>query len=258
MTRLLLPALVLAPILGQAAFAQGGAPAADRARYQACVALAKSDPARAEAEAAAFARAGGGVPARHCQALAQLAAGRPAEAAATLAEAARAAEAARSPFAADLWAQAGNAAFLAGSNAEAMGFLDSAIAGAGRFSPRRTAAFHIDRARVAADMGELARARADLDEAIRLAPDDPAAWMLSAALARREGNLGRAVADMERATARAGDDPDVLFEAGNVAAAGGDMENARKLWAMAERAGPGSEAARLAAEALKAAGPAPR
>ena len=245
MTRL--PLLLL--FLASPALAQGAAET--RARYEACVALARAEPARAEAEAAAVARAGGGVPAQHCRALAQLSAGRPAEAAATLAEAARAADAGKSPFAADLWAQAGNAAFLAGDNPGALAHLDRAIAAAGPHSPRRTAGFHIDRARVAADLGELARARADLDQAIRLSPDDPAAWMLSAALARRQGDLGRAAADMERATARAGDDPDVLFEAGNVAAAGGDMENARKLWAMAARAGPGSEAARLAGEALK-------
>jgi tetratricopeptide (TPR) repeat protein len=230
----------------------------DRRRYQACVELAKTDPARAETEAIAFQGAGGGVPARHCRALAQLAAGKPAAAAATLADAARAAEASRSPFAAELWAQAGNAAFLAGDDAEARAHLTAAIATAGEHAPQMLAAFHIDRARVAAEAGDFALARQDLDQAIRLSPDDPAAWMLSAALARRQGDLGRAAADMERATARAGDDPDVLFEAGNVAAAGGDMANARTLWQMAQRAGPGSEAARLAGEALKQAGLADR
>lgn len=252
---LALPAALLLAVAAVPIPAEAG-PAADRARYQACIELAKTDAARAEAEARAFSAEGGGIPAQHCAAIAQLAAGRPAEAAATLAAAAAAADAARNAFAADLWAQAGNAAFLAGDNAAARAHLDRAIAGAGAFSPMRTAAFRIDRARVLAELGELAAARADLDAAIRLAPGDPAGWMLSAALARRQGDLGRAAADMERATALAGDDPDVLFEAGNVAAAGGDMASARTLWAMAQRAGPGTEAARMAAEALAKAGPA--
>lgn len=249
MTRTLMLALLLA-----APMAAMADPAADRARYQACVALAQQDPARAEAEAIAFQGAGGGIPARHCRALAQLAGGKPAAAADTLAEAAEAADASRNAFAADLWAQAGNAAFLAERNEEAARYLTNAIAGAGPYSPLRLASFHIDRARVRAELGQLAEARADLDQAIRLSPDDPAAWMLSAALARRQGDLGRAAADIERATARAGGDPDVLFEAGNVAAAGGDMENARRLWEMVQRLGPGTDAARLAGEALARAG----
>jgi tetratricopeptide (TPR) repeat protein len=240
---------LLALFLALPAAAQGD-PAADRARYQACVALAQQDPAGAEAEAIAFLGAGGGIPARHCRALAQLVSGKPEAAAETLVEAAEAADASRNAFAADLWAQAGNAAFLAERNSEAARYLTNAIAGAGVHSPLRLASFHIDRARVRAELGELAEARADLDQAIRLSPDDPAAWMLSAALARRQGDLGRAAADIERATARAGGDPDVLFEAGNVAAAGGDMANARQLWEMVQRLGPGTDAARLAGEAL--------
>ena len=247
---------VCAAVLALGAPAQaGGERPSDRARYQACVGLAEADAARAEAEARAFLRAGGGLPARHCLALAQLAAGRPAEAAATLAEAAAAAEARRHAYAADLWAQAGNAAFLAGDLALARAHLDRAVAGAGPFSPKRTAGFRIDRARVLAELGDPAGARADLDEAIRLAPEDPVAWMLSAALSRRQGDIGRAAAAIERATALAGSDPDVLFEAGNVAAAGGDLAGARALWEMAVRLGAGSEAARLAAEALRQAGP---
>jgi tetratricopeptide (TPR) repeat protein len=223
----------------------------DRRRYDGCVRALQADAKKAEEFAVQWAAQGGGLPARHCQALAQLQLKQFKAAAATLAAAARDAETARSPLAADFWGQAGNAAFLAGDNAAAIAHFSSAIAANGEFAPARAAAFHVDRARAQAEAGDLAAARADLDKALALNNDDAVAWMLSAALARRQGDMARASREISRASTLAPSDPDIMFEQGNIAAANGDIEAAKKVWAMTVRAAPGSAAAELAAEALK-------
>lgn len=223
----------------------------DRRRYDGCVRALQSDAKKAEEFAVAWAAQGGGLPARHCQALAQLQLKQFAAAASTLAAAAREAEAAKSPLAADFWGQAGNAAFLAGDSKGAVGYFTSALATNGEFAPQRAAALHVDRARAQAELGDLAAARADLDEAIALNKDDAIAWMLSAALARRQGDMARASSEISRASTLAPSDPDIMFEQANIAAANGDLAAARKVWAMTVRAAPGSPAAELSAEALK-------
>ncbi|MFN3370361.1 MAG: tetratricopeptide repeat protein [Sphingomonadaceae bacterium] len=225
-------------------------PALDRKRYDGCVRSIESAAATAETYAREWAARGGGLPARHCLALAQLRQDKFAEAEATLVAAAGEAAAAKSPFAADFWGQAGNAALLAGRAEPAIAHFTAAIASAGEFAPRRLAAFHLDRARAEAELGRLSEARADLDRALELDREEPQAWMLSAALARRAGDLGQAVRDIERASTLAPSDPDIMFEQGNIAAANGDLESARRVWTMVTKAAPGTPAADLAARAL--------
>ncbi len=253
MLRLAIPALAL--ILAAPALAgQTGPldPALDRKRYDGCVRAIEADAAKAEQFAREWQGLGGGLPARHCQALAQLHQQRYAEAAATLVKAAHAAEAQKAPQAADFWGQAGNAAFLAGDGEAAIRHFSTAIVSAGEFAPMRSAALHVDRARAHADAGDLAKARTDLDRALSLNNEDPLAWMLSAALARREGDMGRASREISRASTLAPTDPDIMFEQGNIAMANGDPETARKVWAMVVKAAPGSVAASMAEKALVA------
>ena len=240
--------LLAAPLL-----AQSPDSTLDKRRYEGCINAIPTDAAKAEQFAVQWRAEGGGLPARHCQAMAQLQQERFAEAAATLVLAAKAAETEKSPFAADFWGQAGNAAFLGGDSKAAAAHFSTAIAQAGAFSPKRTAAFHIDRARTYTDLGDTTQARADLDMALRLAPEDPIAFALSAALARREGDKARAAADIAKASSLAPSDPDVMLEQGNVAAAAGDVATARQVWAMVVRAAPQSAAAQLAERALAAA-----
>lgn len=223
--------------------------------YEACIAAAQGG----EAELAEkFARAwiaenNGGLPGRQCLGVAQVELGRTAEAARTLAEAARLAEVAKSPMVPDLWGQAGNAALLAGDARTARDHLSSAITAAGPHAPKLTAGLLADRARALVELGELAGARADLDRALALVPGDVTALLLSAALAQRQRDIGRAQRDIAAASALAPSDPDVMFEQGNVAAAAGDLSTARAVWQAVIRAAPGSDAAALSRRKLEAA-----
>ncbi|WP_448584867.1 hypothetical protein [Thermaurantiacus sp.] len=251
LTALLLQAASGPPLPAPPAPAAGDPPF-QRELYEACVRATASDPGLAERFATAWiAENRGGIPARHCLGLAQAAQDRHAEAARTLAEAARAGERARHPLVPELWGQAGNAALLAGDAKLAIAHFTSGLAAAGAFAPRRTAALLLDRARAGVEAGDGAQARRDLDRAMALAPEDPHAAMLSAALARRSGDLARAQRDIATASRLAPSDPDVMFEQGNVAAAAGDEATARRVWDMVTKAAPGTEAARLAAERLK-------
>jgi hypothetical protein len=247
MTRLLIALLLAAPALAEEAPLD---PALDRQRYDGCVRALDSAPAKSLEFATGWKARGGGLPAAHCEALALLRLDRPADAARALEAGAEAARAAKAPQLADFEGQAGNAWFLAADSVRAEAAFTRAIAAAGEFAPQRAAALHIDRARVRAEAANLAGARADLDQALLLNRDDPVAWMLSAALARRQGDLGRASVEIARASTLAPSDPDIMFEQGNIAAANGDLAAAKKVWEMVTRAAPGSPAADLAAKAL--------
>lgn len=268
-TLLALPLLIAAPAFAQVAPvpvqgppAPRQAPAApapgtydpslDSKRYDGCVRAIDADAKQVELFAIEWQALGGGLPARHCLALAQLRQGNNAAAASTLAKAAQAAETAKSPMAADLWNQAGNAAMLATDMRGAVAHFSSGILAAGEFAPQRTANLLVDRARARTELAETAAARADLDQALKLYEKDATAWLLSATLARRQSDLPRAKADIARAAGIDGSSADVLFEQGNIAGVGGDTAAARSYWERAEKAGPGTEAARLARQALAA------
>jgi tetratricopeptide (TPR) repeat protein len=245
------PIFLLLALLATAARSQEPYdPKLDSKRYEGCVNAIPTDAAAAESFALQWQSLGGGLPARHCQALAQLERGNAAGAAQTLAKAAQAAEISKSPQAADFWGQAGNAAMLAGDAKGAVQHFNSGIVAAGEFAPLRTANLLIDRARAHVELGTLAVARADLDRATGLAPNEPDGWLLSAALARRQADLPRARADIARAAALAATDPNVQFEQGSIAAAAGDTAEARRLWEQLVKTAPASDAARLASAAL--------
>lgn len=239
--------LVAAPAAAQEAYD----PALDPKRYDGCVRAIPTDAQKAEEFAIQWQALGGGLPARHCQALAQLHQGRNAAAALTLSKAAQAAEAQKSPMAADFWGQAGNAALLAGDAKGAVAHFSSGIVAAGEFAPVRGANLLIDRARAHAELADLKSARIDLDRALALSPAEPTGWLLSAALARRLADLPRARADIAKAAELAPDDADVRFEQGAILAAGGDLPAARAAWEQLLKQAPGTDAARLAARALK-------
>lgn len=249
MRRIVLTALVLA----SPSFAQPVVQSErEKARYDGCVNAIPTDAAKAEQFAAEWQALGGGLPARHCLGLAQVALGKPALAATTFARAAQAAEAAKVPFAADLWAQAGNAALLAGDGKGALAHLNSAISGAGNFQPKRLASFHLDRARAAVETGDAKLARADLDRAKILDGSNADAWLLSATLARREKNLDLAATDIDAALKLQPKDADTLLEAGRIALLVGERGSARAAWSAVLKNQPGSDAARQAQALLSA------
>lgn len=227
-------------------------PALDAKRYDGCVRAIPTDAKAAEEFALQWQSKGGGLPARHCLGLAQMELGNHAAAAQTFARAAQAAEAQKAPQSADFWGQAGNAALLAGDAKGAVGYFNSAIVAAGEFAPIRSANLLIDRARAHVELANLPAARADLDRATGLAPNEPTGWLLSATLARRQNDITRARADVARAAALAPADPDIQFEQGAILAASGDLSAARTQWDALIAAAPQSEAAALARKARAA------
>lgn len=227
------------------------APAPDAAgkRYEACVDLIRTDPEKALAEAEAW-RMGGGVPARMCLGLAYVALERWGPAAVTFEQAATEAEIQRDGRAANLWVQAGNAALAGEDPAKARGYFDRALA-LPVLSGEMRGEVHLDRARAGVAIGDPASARADLDEAIRLVPRDPMAWLLSATLARRQQDTPRAQKDIAEAARLAPQEAPIAFEEGNIAALAGDMAKAKAAWTRAATADPESDAGQAATMALK-------
>jgi tetratricopeptide (TPR) repeat protein len=181
------------------------------ARYDACVALTKSDPAAAVKSADAWRVAGGGLPARKCLGLAYVADGRWAPAAIAFEQAAREAEIQRDGRAAEMWVMAGNAALGGEDPAQARDYLDRALA-LPVLSPAMRGEAYMDRARAQVEVANLPAARADLDEALKLVPRDPMGWLLSATLARRQGDRARAEKDIAEALRLAPGEEAVIAE----------------------------------------------
>jgi tetratricopeptide (TPR) repeat protein len=214
------------------------------------MALAKSDPAKAEEEARAWTLAGGSIAARQCLGIAQTERGQWATAAATFESAAKDAQIARDPMAVVLWMQAGNSALAGDEAVRARGSFDKAIALPG-LSAEMKGEVHLDRARAAVAANDLVAAKADLGEATKLVPRDPLAWLLQANLARMMKDLPLAFASIREAAKLSPNDASVSYEAGNIAAASGNMEDARAAWTRAAQSAPDSDAGQAAALALK-------
>jgi tetratricopeptide (TPR) repeat protein len=163
------------------------------------------------------------------------------------------------PRAARFWAQAGNAAIAAGQPDVAVDALGKALASKALDSNER-ADSEVDRARAFVALGKSADGEAALATARQLAPENGAAWLLSATLARRLNKLPDALAFIQTAAAVLPSDPAVALEAGNIAIAAGDDDTARKQWEQAIKIGPNSRQAATATAqlaALAAATPAP-
>ena len=156
-----------------------------------------------------------------------------------------------------LMAMAGNAA-LAGGRAEvALGWFERALAVTGYADNVALGAVQADRSRALVALGRMAEAGGALDEAHRLAPEDPEGWLLSATLARRQDELDRAQRDIEIAAKYAPRDPQVGLEAGVIAVLGGRDDAARKSWESVVAADPDGPAGKVAKGYLEQLGPAP-
>jgi len=230
--------------------AEAAVPNPAEARFAACVALTEKDAAKALEAAGTWQVEGGGVLARQCAGLAYASLRRWLPAATAFQQAAEEAERKRDARAARLWVQAGNAALAAGDMVRAGQHLDAALAG-NELKGAEAGEAHLDRARARAALNDPAAARADLDTALKLVPDDPLVWLLSATLARRSGDLTRARTDIAEALQRAPDEAAVALEAGNIAILSGADAAARTAWEAAVKASPDSPAGKAAADALK-------
>lgn len=220
------------------------------ARGAKCAALADRDPAAAEGEARAWIAANGGMAARQCLGIAQSAGEQWAASATTFEAAAKEAQIAQDPMAVVLWMQAGNAALAGDEASRARGNFDRALALPG-LSKEMQGEVHLDRARASVALGDTAAARTDLDRATTLVPRDPLGWLLRANLARKAKDLATAFASIREAAKLAPGDASIAYEAGNIAAASGNMDDAKAAWTRAAQASPDSPAGQAAALALK-------
>jgi tetratricopeptide (TPR) repeat protein len=230
-------------------------PTLDEVQFTECLDLARKDPASAISSASQGAQQKGGYLARACHGFALATDFKFDLAVPILSEAATLAEAKGDPRAARFWAQAGNAAIAAGQADIAVDALGKALASKALDSNER-ADSEVDRARALVALGKNADGEAALASARQLAPENGAAWLLSATLARRLNKLPDALAFIQTAAAVLPSDPAVALEAGNIAIAAGDDDTARKQWEQAIKIGPNSRQAGTARAQLAALAPA--
>ena len=163
-------------------------------RYRACMDAVATDARRALTEAQAWVKAGGGDPAMHCAAAADMALGHYAEAAEALQALARQGgpEIAGNPvLRASLWGQAAHS-WLAADRPEQA----EAAAGEGSRLMPRDAGLLVLRARALAAQNRIGDAYVDLDRAIILDPSLADAYVFRASALRRQGALDPAAADL--------------------------------------------------------------
>ncbi len=254
-------------------------PAAQRSRFAQCLAAGTQDMAAGVAAARAWLAENQDKPAPHAargaaaQCLGQLLAqqGDYPAAAAAFAESVSQVLPGDTATAASLQAMAGNAALAGGDAGSALVWFDKALAPTSVQPPAATAneaigealgAVQIDRSRALVALDRLPEAGTALEEAHRLAPNDPEGWLLSATLARRAKDLERAQRDIEVAArleppggALA---PAIGLEAGVIAVLGGREDAARKSWESVLALGPESAEAKTARGYLDQLGPAPK
>lgn len=191
-----------------------------------CATAVAADPAAAREDAAVWARSGGGVAARLCEADALAALGANGNSALLLT---RLAENPNRAMSAELRAVVyGDAAgqwLAAGRPDLATAALDEAD---GIVVPdgRRL----LLRGRAAAAEGNWDAARAALDKAVAAEPQDAVARALRAAALRKLGDLPAASAEANVALRLAPDLPEALFEAAAAATELGNTDRARQLW----------------------------
>ncbi len=223
---------------------------AEEARFSQCVSLVDIDISKAIDFASTWQSEGGAIAARQCLGLALAAQGRWLAALTAFEQAAEAADRSRDVRAPRLWMQAGNAALAANDPNRAISLFNHALVGGNLEAQERGEAFlDLARAQVALRQNDLARG--NLDAALKLVPQDPLAWLLSATLARRMNQLDRAAKDIAEAARLAPDDANIALEAGNIAILSGAPQVAKTAWAAAVRLSPDSPAGRAASNALK-------
>lgn len=227
---------------------------ADGPDYAHCLDMLAGDPDGAYAFADAWDATGGGAPALHCEALAEIALGDPAAGAGLLEKAVAASKAPDVARAAVL-GQAVQAWLMADDPARGYDAASKALA----LAPDNPDLL-IDRSIAAATMERYMDAIDDLDRAITLDPRRVDALVFRAAAWRNESRLTRARQDIDRAITLDPDNPEALLERGIQRQLAGDLEGARADWKRAEELAPDTPTADLAEQnlALLDAGPSNR
>ena len=243
---------MLSPWRAQAA--EGG-----EERYRACVDMIDRSPDKAINLALEWQAAGGGVPARHCEALGLFHLQEYAESAARLmriAEDIRVGKGmpvkgdkrlvANGILIADMYGQAANAWLMADEIVRAEDAIELALA----VVPPGTAQQRdllVDRARIAAADQDYEYALQDLEAVLKADEERDDILILIASAARGSGNFDRAEQALKRYREVYPNDTSALLELGNLRAAEGRTEDARKAWLdllLKTEEGPDAEAAR--------------
>ena len=226
-------------------------PTLDEVQFEECLKLASKDPVSAVADASAWAQKKGGYLARACHGFALATDFKFDLAVPMLTEAAKLADEKGDARAARFWAQAGNAAIAAGKPDVAIEALGKALANTSLDNNER-ADSEVDRARALVALGKSVDGEAALATARQLSPENGAAWLLSATLARRLSKLSDALTYIQTSALLRPRDPAVALEAGNIAVAAGDDNTARKQWEQTIAIAPNSRQAVTATAQLSA------
>jgi len=200
----------------------------DPQHYRLCLNTAAANPTAALVDAEVWNKAGGGVPAQHCAALALVNLKRYVEAGARLDKLGAAKDLPDVSFRVELFDQAGNAWLLAGNGDKAVQSFSAALAlsagdpdlfadlaraqamrknwpevvldmnAALAITPHRPDLLVL-RASARRALGKLAEARGDLDQALKFKPGDGGALVESGLLRRQIGDIGGARRDFQAA-----------------------------------------------------------
>jgi tetratricopeptide (TPR) repeat protein len=224
---------------------------AEGAAYDRCLDMLPSDPSGADSMASAWQNAGGGEPAAHCHALAQIELGNP-QAGAAMLDRLAAGSTARGGARAELFSQAAQAWTMAGQADRA---LDSATQGL-NLSPDDVE-LRIGRAVAETALQRFAEAVDDLSAALEVDPKRDDALTLRAGAYRNLQELDRAQADIDCAFALDPENAETLLERGIIRQRRGDLAGARQDWEKAADLGEDTATADLAQQnlALLDAGP---
>ncbi|EDP63982.1 TPR repeat protein [alpha proteobacterium BAL199] len=216
--------------------------------YNRCLAKAQSDPSAAYSDALAWHEAGGGLPARHCAAVALVGTRQYAEAAARL-ETLSTEVAKQDPgLRVGLLAQAAQAWQLSGRVERAEQLQNQAI----EFAPTDRQ-LRVDRAVTRLTLGKSWEAIDDLNVAIELDPQDPEAMLYRASAYRYLDAVDLAREDVRRAIKLDPKRPEAWLEQGILEQLAGDFSAARKSWLEVlnlDPDGPAASAARARIEEM--------
>jgi tetratricopeptide (TPR) repeat protein len=221
------------------------------AHYRDCLAAASgTNPNYALGDAEAWAKSGGGIPARHCAALALVGLKRYAEAGTRLDKLAADRAVPDVAFRAELFDQAGNAWLLAGDGAHAVQSFSAALS-----LSAEDADLFADLARAQAMRKNWHEVDLDLNAALQLQPRRADLLVLRASARRALKRYGDARNDIVAALKLKPNDPDALMESGLLRRQVGDIGGARHDFETVLKVAPTGDTAQDAKDNLDALGP---
>lgn len=232
--------------------------AVEAQRYRACLKRSGEDAVAAIEEAQIWLTDGGGLPARHCLAIAEVAIADYPDAARNLRQMAddlrTGQDIAFDPLGADsprlllagIYAQLGNVLLLDGDAVDAYTALSQGIAEAPVAEQALLVGLYVDRGRALGLAGDFALAVEDLEKARRMAPERADVLHYLASARRLLGEHDAALAAIERAIELDDSEPGFWLERGNIRMMLDDLFGARSDWLKTVSDWPESEAAEAA------------